>query len=262
MFLPFITTTGIPSRPAQIKTYSPFEGLDLTVDPSGREFVAKITTFGPDRDNEIIDPRGIDFKNYRANGIVLWNHQGLEPPVGKTIWIKPLSQNREPVGWIAKIAVAEGTARAEEVFRLLQQKVLRTVSIGFRPISGRKPTAAEKRKNPSWRDVVYIHTKIEFLEISIVNVPSNPSAVVLAVSEGTLDISDDMQKDLGLYARIKSARGVVNYPAQTTKPIQVAEEIPAFEPIETKKHKTKAEREAELAEIAREQFEINILGKV
>ena len=172
---------------------------DLKVAEGAREFVAKITTNVRDREDEVVDPKGIDFISYLKNPIILWGHDYDQPAIGRSLWIKTLSENRKPVGHISKGIVAEGVTKAEEIFKLMQQRILGTVSIGFIPVKSHEPTEDDLKANSSYAGVRRIHDEIVMLEYSIVNVPANPDATIDAVSKGILTISAPLQQDLGLY---------------------------------------------------------------
>ena len=67
---------------------------------------------------------------------------------------------------------APGTSElVDSVRSLIDQKILRAVSVGFQPIE------AEPRKNGGWE-----YTKAALHEVSVVAVPANPNAVALAKS--------------------------------------------------------------------------------
>ena len=184
------------------KDYCGKAALSLDVKDGEREFVAKITIDTRDRDNEIIDPAGIDYKAYRKNPIILWSHNYTEPPIGKALWIKKWS-DRDSGGHIAKGRIAK-TAKGDEILSLMQQGILNTVSIGFIPIASHNPTDDEIKKNPKLKGVHRVHDKISVVEFSIVNVPSNPEATIEAVSKGVLAMSIEMQKELNIHTPINT----------------------------------------------------------
>lgn len=181
------------------KEYVGKGAADLRVEEGAREFVSYITTDIRDRDNEIVDPAGIDFSEYKKNPVILWGHNYAEPAIGRALWIKRWSEGKRVRGHIAKGVIAGGVQKADEIFRLMQQQILNTVSIGFIPLTGHAPTEEEIKSDRNLRGVRWIHDKVAMLEYSIVNVPSNPQATIEAVSKGLLKISDSLQNELGLY---------------------------------------------------------------
>ena len=187
------------------KSYSK-GSADLKVDDGAREFLAKVSTGGRDRDNEIVNPKGIDWKNYEKNPVILWSHKYDEPAIGRSLWVKRWTEkkgaNTTPIGIMSKGVVAQGVSKAEDVFSLMQQGILKTVSIGFVPVKGHQPTADDIKTNRDLKDINYVHDEVAMLEYSIVNVPSNPEATIDAVSKGSIEIPITLQQDLGIYVPI------------------------------------------------------------
>jgi HK97 family phage major capsid protein/HK97 family phage prohead protease len=142
------------------------------------EFVlsdASVDSYG-----DIVDPNGWDLSRFRKNPIALFGHSAGFP-------IGTWSDVRVEAGKLkGRLNFAkEGTsARIDELRRLVEQKVLRAVSVGFRPLEAepmdpQKPWGAQRYKRQ------------ELLETSLVSVPANPAALSLARS---LEISDDTMK--------------------------------------------------------------------
>jgi len=192
------------------KSYCGKGQADLRVADSAREFISKITTDTRDRDNEIVVPKGVDFKEYLKNPVILWSHNYADPAIGRSLWIKRWSEDDRVRGHIAKGVVANGVQKAEDVFKLMQQNILNTVSIGFVPIKGHTPTPDEIKQDPSLKDIKYIHDKSALLEYSIVNVPSNPEATIDAVSKGLIDIPVSLQQDMGIYIPVNAAAPIID----------------------------------------------------
>ena len=114
-----------------------------------------------DRAGDIIlhsawDQGGLD--SYRKNPIVLFNHQYNEP-VGKVIDIQVVSEGL--------LVTAEIFKAATRVYELVKQGVLKTFSVGFMP----KDLDYNKQTDG------FIIKKAELLELSIVSVPCNQSAL-------------------------------------------------------------------------------------
>ncbi len=188
---------------------------DLQVMDGAREFVSKITTDTRDRDNEIINPKGIDFTHFMKNPVILWSHNYNEPAIGRCQWVKRWTETKDNEkrcrGYLAKGVVATGISKAEEIFSLMQQRILSTVSIGFIPTKGHEPTDDEISKNPDWAGVDWIHDKCSMLEYSICNVQSNPDAVIDSVSKGELEVSIPMQQELGIWKPLQIEKKALPY---------------------------------------------------
>lgn len=134
------------------------------VDKSGRVIA---TNFTEDRDGDRVEVMGLDLKSFLKNPIMLFGHDHHGLPIGKAtnLKIEGKSLTFEPV-----FSTAHELARS--VKALWEEGVLKAVSIGFIP--------KERDGN--------IFTKSELLEISVVNVPSNPDALAMAKAKG-LDTS-------------------------------------------------------------------------
>ncbi len=142
-----------------------------------------------DRDSEIVLPNGIDRKMFRKNPVILFGHDSSRPPIGYSLWekvegnllksfvkIADRPADYPPIEWFP-----------ETIFHLIEQKVLRGISIGFLPLEARPPLEKEIVNNPSWAAAKRIITKSMLLEISVVPIGCNQNALVEAVSKGLID---------------------------------------------------------------------------
>lgn len=125
-------------------------------------FVAVASTDVEDRQGEVVNVDGWDLKNFKNNPVLLLFHDHHSLPVGKAekIWIEKSSKSR----LMFKPVFEQITERGRAISELVKQGYLRTFSVGFRPIDSEGNT----------------FTKQELLEISLVNVPANPEAMMLA----------------------------------------------------------------------------------
>jgi HK97 family phage prohead protease len=141
----------------------------------GLEFVLSDETV--DRYGDIIEAAGWVLTNFRKNPIALFGHSSSFP-VGTWTNIRV-----DGGKLIAKLNLAKrGTsARIDELIGLVEQGILRAVSVGFRPIKS-EPLNPDRPYGPQK------YTKQELLETSLVSVPANPAALALAKS---LNISDE-----------------------------------------------------------------------
>lgn len=146
------------------------------------DFVAVASTAVEDRHGEIVSVEGWDTKAFQKNPVLLWAHDHYEMAVGKAtkIWV-------EGTGKRAKLMIEgtihEYTDRARALKQLVKDGVINTMSVGFRAIEMEGDT----------------YTSQELLEVSFVNVPANPQAVISAVKslEGA-GFQKDAIADLGL----------------------------------------------------------------
>ncbi|MCH9021176.1 MAG: HK97 family phage prohead protease [Planctomycetes bacterium] len=231
------------------KVFSNFKVAD-----GKREFVATINTDSIDRDKEIVDPAGIKWKNFLKNPVIMLQHQNWELPIGKAIWIKRFN-NDGVRGIVAKGIIADGMERADDTFKLMQQGILTTTSIGFGVLESREPSSEEIKNDPKLKGVTRIITKSELYEYSIVAIPSNVGATVHAVSKMPSWITGKEEEPVEM-------REIVNPPVELKEPIQLVPLVSLVEVHELDEVMTQ-EKLVELVEIeAKELFEVKVLGKV
>jgi len=161
-------------------------------------FIAVASTNSVDRHGEIVDNNGWDLKAFKKNPVILWGHDHTEPAIGvsKRTWV-------EGSGKKARLMITpvlhDVTERARAVKALIEMGVIKTLSVGFKPLES--PDGVTFTKN-------------ELLEVSMVNVPANADAQMLAykglkkegfdpetiqelgVNTELLDTLDQMQKNV------------------------------------------------------------------
>jgi len=142
---------------------------------NGLDFVLSDATV--DRYGEIVEPDGWDLKNFKKNPIALFGHNSSFP-VGKWTDLRVEDGKLK-----ARLNLAKrGTSyRLDELIGLVEQGILRAVSVGFRPIKS-EPMDPERPFGPQK------YLKQELLETSLVSVPANPAALAIAKS---LNVSDE-----------------------------------------------------------------------
>lgn len=135
----------------------------------GLEFVLSDATV--DRYGDIVEPEGWDLSWFKSNPIALFGHDN-KFPIG--VWENVRVEGGKLIGKL-KLAARGTSARIDELISLVEQNVLRAVSVGFIP----------RKSEPIDPDKPYNGTRFleqELLETSLVPVPANPSAVQLAKS--------------------------------------------------------------------------------
>jgi len=151
------------------------------IDPDGSiRFVA--SNESEDRYGDIVRADGWDLKQYRSNPVVLFGHMH-DSVVGAAsrVWV----DGKQLMADI-KLAAQGTSALVDSVRALVQQKILKAVSVGFLPSEYK-----EIRQNGNF--VGYEFTKQELLEISIVAVPANSEALAIARS---LNLADEVRQRL------------------------------------------------------------------
>ena len=161
----------------------------------------------PDRYDDIILANGWDITNFSRNPIALFSHNSSFP-IGR--WKNMRVEGNALVGRL-ELAPEKTSDRIDEIRRLVTAGILKSVSVGFRPV--------ESKPRPSSSGTIY--TKQELMECSLVSVPANPNAVAIAKS---LNIS---RKTIGT---VFKDGGVIEHrnkysPQQTRAILQRAREI-------------------------------------
>jgi HK97 family phage prohead protease len=140
-----------------------------------REFVMSDASI--DRAGDVIEPAGWDLSSFhsedRRNPIALFNHNPNQV-VGS--WADVRVAGNRLVGCF--VPAAPGTSElADSVRKLVEQDILRAVSVGFEPIE-KEPL--NEKAHPHYGPFRF--KRASLLECSIVSVPANPRAVAIAKS--------------------------------------------------------------------------------
>lgn len=130
-------------------------------DPKTKLAVASTATV--DRMGEIIDQEGWDLTNYKSNPVLLFAHNDREIMIGNAKNIR-VDKSIDGGALVFEPDFHEETETARAIKALFEQGRMKTFSVGFLP--------TEMEGNT--------YTKQELLEISAVNVPANPDAMMLA----------------------------------------------------------------------------------
>lgn len=141
----------------------------------GLDFVLSDETV--DRYGDVIEAKGWDLRTFKKNPIALWAHDSRSV-IGT--WENVRVEGKRLIGRL-KFAAKGTSDRIDELISLVEQGILRAVSVGFRPLEA-EPLDKERPYGPQK------YVKSELLETSLVAVPANPAALALAKS---LHISDE-----------------------------------------------------------------------
>lgn len=154
-----------------------------SIDEETRQATFVISTDEKDRMGEVVE-QSWDLENYKKNPIVLFGHDPSKPGyvLGKATEIVADKDGDKNVTLGTVQFAEEGTSQdADTVWKLVKQGILRTVSVGFIPHTFKKLDGDEET------DVLADN---ELLEFSIVPIPANPSAVALALGDGSIEEKD------------------------------------------------------------------------
>lgn len=182
----------------------PMKPMDSDEDKKDYDFEVIATTEGIDRDGEMIKKDGWDFTNYLKNPVLLWGHDHMSLPIGKVTDIIVTDTDIRARGIFAQ------TQFAKDVKALYDQGILKAVSVGFLP--------QEREGN--------IITKSELLELSFVNVPSNPEATATGKALRAFEA-----KWFPMSGLVVKAGEVLKVEIKEEKSEELKEEVKQLEPV-------------------------------
>jgi len=149
-----------------------------TAETAGRGLDFVLSDGSRDRHGTRINPKGWDLTAFRANPIALFGHSSSFP-IGT--WENVRVEGDKLMGRL-KLAARGTSDRIDELISLVEQGILRAVSVGFSPIEEGKPGKSQ-----------YEYERQELHEVSLVSVGSNKNALALArglnVSNETLSLA-------------------------------------------------------------------------
>jgi HK97 family phage prohead protease len=126
-----------------------------------------------DRNGNILDIQGWELDHYRANPVILFNHNWDLPPVGKTLQV-----GTEGGRLMVTIQFAP-TSLGRELAILNANHYMGAASVGVRMLEW------EIRRHPEHGYPIGFHShRHELLEISVVPVPANPDTLQAAAQQG------------------------------------------------------------------------------
>src|SRR5580765_4179834 len=150
----------------------------VTTPGNSLQFVMSDET--PDLMDDVILSDGWDLEAFNKNPIALFGHM-KDFIVGT--WTDVHVKNKQLRGTL-KLAKKGTSDRINEVISLVEQGILRAVSVGFRPLISRP------REEKDAEGYVFVRSKL--VETSLVAVPANPNALAvtknLKISPATLDL--------------------------------------------------------------------------
>ena len=146
-----------------------------------------------DRMGDIIKVKGWDLNQYKRNPVVLWSRDGKNvPPIGKAGNVR---RRYGPARLTADIEFApkEAFEFADTIYQLAAGGFIRATSVGFMPTEAEE-IDEKKREKLGMGPYGQLYTGAELMEISVVAVPANPSAlqegVKMLTSKGLIGQND------------------------------------------------------------------------
>jgi HK97 family phage prohead protease len=128
------------------------------------DFVASTDTI--DAYDEVIDQASWRLDAFKRNPVILYGHNSRDLPIGQATRCEVVNDQLEVT---IKFATEDANPEAEKVWLLVQQKVLRAVSVGFRPTDGKYELRDGKE--------VFVLYGCDLREVSVVAIGANPDAL-------------------------------------------------------------------------------------
>lgn len=132
-----------------------------------------------DRHGTIVEPGGIETKNFENNPVFMWGHDaygsGGGPPDLENVLGRVVGYRKDTDAFDVQVEWAEHD-RAVMARDLVRAGFLSAVSVGFIPDADAVTTRAIEGAE------IPVYQRTELVEVSLVPVPSNPNAIALARS--------------------------------------------------------------------------------
>lgn len=206
-----------------------------SIDEEKRTITGVATSPTPDRMGDIVEPDGIQFKN----PLPLLLYHDSRQPVGTAKLDKPTKDGVTFTAQIASIAEPGRLKdRVDEAWQSVKNRLLRGVSIGFRPLNDAIDFMQDSG-GMRFRET-------EILELSLVAIPANVDATIASVK--SFDTAQPVRSDTGRSVVVKTSPAVVglsqtNSTTQTRSSMKtIQEQISSFEA-------TRQAKSARMAEI-------------
>ena len=148
----------------------------LTLDRRRLTATGVISTAGRDRSGDVVITQGIDLTSHQKNPCVLLEHQ---VPIGQAmdpagVYTVRLEQNQAS----ATTFFSQSSLEAQQAFQLIDEGVLRGLSIAFKPLEFNQLADQPGNWFPPMKFL-----RVELLEYSHTVLPDNPDALLSAVGK-------------------------------------------------------------------------------
>lgn len=176
------------------------------VEPLGDRQVRVIaSTADVDRAGEVVVQSGIQLSNFLRNPVILWQHDP-SVPIGTANAVRMGAAGVEMTIDFAPPGVS---AKADEVCGLVKAGVVCGVSVGFNPLET-EPMDPRFPRGPQR------YLKCDLMEVSIVSIPANPAAAVIAKRFQTRNHARRV-KDFGDVGRLAAMLESLGYLQASTR---------------------------------------------
>lgn len=143
-------------------------------------FVA--STDRADRYGDIIDQRGWDLDSYKANPVILLNHDHQSLPIGRG------DVRLTEAGLVIDVEFDMADPRAAEIAGKAERGFMNAVSVGFTPIKATPRAQLPAEHFAFSKAGGQFFERAELLEVSIVTIPANADAVAIAAKNIGFDL--------------------------------------------------------------------------
>lgn len=171
--------------------------LKAEIERTDKGMTAVASTSVEDRHGEVVQQDGWDIKNYKKNPVLQWAHDHTIPAIGMAKNVKVIGEGKKAQLTFEPV-FHDITPEAKALKQLVEgtdeyPPMLNSFSVGFRPLEVDGNT----------------YVKSELLEISLVNVPANADARIMAhKSLEKAGFSDDVIKSVGVWVDTEKSESV------------------------------------------------------
>lgn len=207
-----VTGPGRPS-PATLHSLAKARGIKFEDEDVDRVFPWWASDERVDSHGDVIRQAGWRFNRFERNPVLLFGHNSFDDPIGTMLdWRiedRKAADYAGPGLWLLAY-IARGDDLSDRIARKVDSGIIRTGSVGFRPIEIVFIEDEEERKAAGAGPKGVILWEQELVEYSVVSIPANDGAEVIrtleaAKADGVLTGQKDIE-DLAELSRREFAR--------------------------------------------------------
>lgn len=174
---------------------------------SEKAIIHYISTSHTDRGRDIVNPKGMNDKDFQSAPTVWYNHAYVwnpnAKPVAKSLWRK-----KQEDGVLAKTQFSKTSVEADDVYSLHKEGIINTWSIGFNISADKNGNVKEGAvEYDAKKNITYIN-EWDLLEYSSAPLAMNPKALdqvkSIVKSDQFKNLTDMMELKLGVEEQLKS----------------------------------------------------------
>jgi len=143
-----------------------------------------------DRYGDIIDQRGWDLEAYRANPVILLNHDHQSLPIGRG------DVRLSEAGLVIDVEFDMADPRAAEIAGKAERGFMNAVSVGFAPLKATPRAQLPTEHYAFSKSGGQFFEQAELLEVSIVTIPANADAVAIAAKNIGFDLKSYIKEQI------------------------------------------------------------------